>query len=174
MKSIMIGITISLMLIAVSCSTISVKHDYDSTVDFAKLKSFYWMPVPIQAGINTLDVKRIQSAITTQLQAKGYSMMPDNPDFMIAMHLGKQHKIEVHEWGYAYGPRGRYVGPGGIDMYQYDEGTLLLDFVDTRSKDLIWRGVATGEVDRYSSSEKKDKRINEAVQKILNNFPPTK
>ena len=174
MKSIMIVITLSLMLIVVSCSPISVRHDYDSTVDFAKLKTFYWMPVPVQAGISKLDVKHVQSAVSTQLQAKGYDMMPDNPDFMIAMHLGKQHKIDVQEWGYAYGPRARYAGLGRIEVYEYEEGTLLLDFVDTRSKDLIWRGVATGEVNRYASPEKKDKRINEAVQKILNNFPPTK
>ena len=173
MKSIMTVIIASFMLIAISCSTISVKHDYDMTVDFAKLKTFYWLPIPVQAGINELDVKRIQSAVSTQLQAKGYRMMSDNPDFMIAMHLGKQHKVDVHEWGYAYGPRARFAGLGGIEVYQYEEGTLLLDFVDTRSKGLIWRGVATGEIDRYASTETRNKRINEAVQKILSNFPPT-
>ena len=59
-----------------------------------------------------------------------------------------------------------------IDVYQYEEGTLVLDFVDGISKELIWRGVGTGEIDRYASPEQQDKGINEAIYKILRNFPP--
>jgi hypothetical protein len=132
------------------------------------------MRVPLSAGISPLVVKNIKTAVSTQLQARGYKMTPGNSDFMIAMHIGQQHKIDVTQWGYAYGPRGRLLGPGGIDVYQYDEGTLLLDFIDVGSKELIWRGVATGEIDRYASPEKRNKRISEAVGKILEQFPPKK
>jgi hypothetical protein len=162
------------MLIIGGCSSVTVKHDYDSSYDFRKLRTFDWMRVPLSAGISPLVVKNIKTAVSTQLQARGYKMTPGNSDFMIAMHIGQQHKIDVTQWGYAYGPRGRLLGPGGIDVYQYDEGTLLLDFIDVGSKELIWRGVATGEIDRYASPEKRNKRISEAVGKILEQFPPKK
>lgn len=159
------------VVVSLGCSPVSVRHDYDTTADFSRLKNYSWLPVPVQANINELDVKRIQSAVNSQLQAKGYAMAP-NPDFLIAMHMGSQEKIQVTDWGYNYGPRGRYWGPGRVDVYQYEEGTLILDFVDTRTKELIWRGVATGEIDRYASPEKREKKINRVVEKILKKFPP--
>jgi len=39
-------------------------------------------------------------------------------------------------------------------------------------KQLIWRGQAKGFVDRKSNPKKDDKLVNEAVRKILKNFPP--
>ena len=174
MKLIRILSVLSLMIIIAGCSSITVKHNYDSSYDFRKLRTFDWMGVPSSAGISPLIVKDIKTAVSTQLQAGGYKMTPGNSDFMIAMHIGKQHKINVTQWGYAYGPRGMLMGPGGIDVYEYDEGTLILDFIDAGSRELIWRGSATGEIKRYASPEKRDKRINEAVRKILEQFPPTK
>lgn len=40
------------------------------------------------------------------------------------------------------------------------------------SKDLIWRGSAKAELDSTMTPEKAQKLINEAVQRILENFPP--
>jgi len=36
----------------------------------------------------------------------------------------------------------------------------------------VWRGVGTKEVDTEAKPEKRDKKINEAVTKILKNYPP--
>ena len=54
------------------------------------------------------------------------------------------------------------------------EGTLIIDFVEPNSKNLLWRGAAKGVFDNARTPEKRDKMINEAVQKILQNFPPLK
>ncbi len=174
MKPIRLLIVSSLMVIAFGCSTISVKYDYDTKADFTSLKTFSFMPVPAQANINTLNVKRIQDAVRTQLEFKGHTMIPDNPDFLISMHLTKeQKKLVIVDRGYSYGT-GRYWGTGFSREFEYEEGTFVLDFVDTQSKELIWRGVAQGEIRDDLSPEKRIKRINEIVQKILSNFPPAK
>ena len=99
-------------------------------------------------------------------------MTSNNPDFLIAEHLGRKDKVQVMNWGYGYGPHGGYRGAGGISTYEYEEGSLILDFVDTKSKKMIWRGVAKADVMNADSPEKIEKLINEAVQKILKNFPP--
>ena len=67
---------------------------------------------------------------------------------------------------------GGYWGPGGTSTYEYEEGSLILDFVDAKSKKLIWRGAAKAEVNRVNTPEKAEKLISEAVQEILKNFPP--
>ncbi len=174
MKSIHLLIISSLMVVAFGCSTVSVQYDYDTKADFTRLKTFSFMPVPAQANISTLNVKRIQDALRTQLEFKGHTMIPDNPDFLISMHLTKvQKKIVIVDRGYSYGS-GRYLGSGFSREFEYEEGTFVLDFVDTQSKELIWRGVAQGEIRNYSSPVKRNERIDEVVQKVLSNFPPTK
>ena len=166
-----------LMGFVVSCSTIyGVQYDYDKQADFESLKTYDWMTVPEKADIDSLNVERVKKAVNAELQAKGLMMTSNNPDFLIAEHLGKKDKVQVANWGYGYGPhggyRGGYWGPRGVSTYQYEEGSLILDFVDSKSKKMIWRGVAKAVVDNINTPEKNEKLINEAVQEILKDFPP--
>ena len=64
-----------------------------------------------------------------------------------------------------------YYG-GRTFVSQYEEGTLLLDFVNPKSNQLMWRGSAKATVMENASPEKREARINEGVQKILAQFPP--
>ena len=49
-------------------------------------------------------------------------------------------------------------------------GTLLLDVVDADSNQLVWRGVATDSIPK--KSEKLEKKIYKAVDKLFRHFPP--
>ena len=178
MKAIHAFFVLFLVGFVVSCSTIyGVQYDYDKQADFESLKTYGWMTVPEKANIDSLNVERVKKAVNTELQAKGLMMTSNDPDFLIAEHLGKKDKVQVTNWGYGYGPhyggyRGGYWGPGGTTASEYEEGSLILDFVDAKSKKMIWRGVAKAEVQNVDTPEKKEKLINKAVQKILKNFPP--
>jgi hypothetical protein len=44
------------------------------------------------------------------------------------MHFGKQQKTDITSWGYGWGGWGMWGG-GGIDVNQYEEGTLVVDVV---------------------------------------------
>jgi len=166
------------LLVAVAgCSTVyDVQFDYNTKTDFANLKTYNWLAVPDKADIDSLDAMRVQKAVNTEMQAKGLRLTSGIPDFLIAEHLGKKDKVSVRDWGYDYGPNagywGGYWGPGGVSTFQYEEGSLILDFVDPQTKQLIWRGSAKAEVDDVRTPEKREALINEAVQKILKNFPP--
>ena len=162
----------------VSCASIyGVQHDYDKQVDFANFRTYDWMSIPDKAGIDSLVIQRVKNAVNAELKAKGLMMTSSNPDFLIAQHLGKKDKVQVTDWGYGYGPHGRYGGrhldPGGISTYKYEEGSLILDFVDAKSKKMIWRGAAKAEVQNTDTPGKSEKLINEAVKEILKKFPPS-
>jgi hypothetical protein len=178
MKAIKIVFVLFFIGFTVSCSsTYGVKYDYDTNANFADLKTFDWMPVPEKAGIDSLVVQRVKNAVNAELQAKGLMMTSDNPDFLIAQHLGTKDKVQVRNLGYDYGPRrgywgGNWGGPGGVSTYEYEEGSLLLDFVDAKSKKMIWRGVAKAEVQNVDTPDKSEKLINSAVHEILKKFPP--
>jgi len=165
------------IILTISCSPIyGVSYDYKRNVDFTHQMAYDWLPVPQEANINSLDLARIKSAVNSELEAKGLKMTPHNPDFLIAEHLGIKDKVIIENWGYYDDPYLNYWrgsrGYGGLTAYQYEEGIIILDFVDPESKNLIWRGAAKGVLSGATTPEKRDKLIKEAIQKILKNFPP--
>ncbi len=167
-----------LLALVMGCSDITVKHDYDKDAPFAALKTFDWLPMPTMAAgsvkaameRNSLLDNRIKTAVNNQLAAKGYTQSAGNPDFLLMYHTGAQDKVDVTNWGYGYGRP--YWGASHVDVYQYTQGTLILDIIDAKTKQLIWRGYAEGTIDPNASTEKREKRLNEAVTKILAKFPP--
>ena len=167
-------LALSAMIFAISCSPVNVSHDYDPDANFGRLKTFAWIPFPANVDINQLVVKRIQDAVTRELQAKGLQKSSQNPDFVIVMHGMTEDKLDVTDWGYNTGSyyHGGYWGGRNISVNEYTEGTLTLDFIDSKSKQLLWRGVAKGTVDPNASPQKRTERINDAVAKLLEQFPP--
>lgn len=181
---------IGLLLFCAACATFSVSYDFDPEADFTVMKTYGWKPIPEKKQVNEITLKRIKLAVAQQLQAKGFSQSSDNPDMLIALHVGKQKKVDTQEWGYQYGDVDSFVNVApsrrfifvqppareyseyrrGIDTYEYEEGTLVLDFVDAKKKTLIWRGTATSVIDPQKPGE----QINEIVAKMLENFPPGK
>ncbi len=134
-----------LMVLALGCaSSIDIKHDYDKSQDFSALKTYDWFPEPtiIPGNARTamersgLVAKRITDAVDSELRAKGLKKDSGNPNFLIVKHIGFDEKIDVTEYGYSYRGYGLYYGGawGGrnIDVYQYTEGTLILDFIDPK------------------------------------------
>jgi len=63
---------------------------------------------------------------------------------------------------------------GSTYVTQYDEGTLVIDFIDIAENKLVWRGVGTGALSESPSVEERTENINNAVAQILEQFPPTK
>ncbi|HEX5135622.1 MAG TPA: DUF4136 domain-containing protein [Planctomycetota bacterium] len=157
-----------------ACSSVSTNYDYDMSYDFSKLRTYRWADIPSKADADPLVVQRVGSAVEAELKAKGYAMAEGTPDFLVANYVGKHTKIQVNDWGYGYGPHGRWYGGGGLDVYEYEQGSLIVDVVDATTRQLVWRGTATAIVDPSSTPEEKTERIKEAVAKMFEDFPPKK
>jgi hypothetical protein len=53
---------------------------------------------------------------------------------------------------------------------EYTEGTLVVDIYEAKTKQLMWRGVAQGEL--KDSPEKREKQLQKASDKLFKDFPP--
>ena len=93
------------------------------------------------------------------------------PDILVAFHTGVEEKVNVQVWGYGYRHAAFSRGTDVRTVY-YQEGSLILDFIDPRTKELIWRGVGTKVLSKNPTPEKSEEEIKEAVQKILEEYPP--
>lgn len=174
------------LLTLFGCSTIQVNYDYDQEADFSAITTYSWRMANVQNDAleaNPLLKKRVVSAVDAYLAGRGYTQAVNAiPDMYVVAHAGTQEKMRVTNWG---GPGGYYgspwydpwwgVGPaygGRIDVNYYTEGTLIIDIVDAKNKELIWRGAGTGIVKKYKDQEKMQQAINSYVDEILTHFPP--
>ena len=171
------------ILTAVSCSTIKVTSDFDKTAPFASYKTFAFTNEALGLQINDLNRNRLLTAIETELAAKGFTKSETNPDVWIDMQLrGEEIQTATATTtggypGYGYGYGYRYGWGGGfstttIDYDTYVEGTLFIDMIDAKKKQLVWQGRGTKTLEPDASQQKREENINYAVKQIFMKYPP--
>lgn len=165
-----------------ACSSVEVKADWDPSASFTGLKSWAWQSAtPDLTGSSRLDDPllhaRIQSAIEKSLSAKGYAKVTGGQaDFQVAYHVAVQEKLDARTIYTGYGPYRGWYGVGGAQTVvdTYDVGTLLIDFISPQSNNVIWRGSGQSRIQELRTPEERQQRIQDAVDRILRQFPPEK
>lgn len=166
-----------LFFVLTSCTSVRVASDFDKNVDFSQYKTFAFYKAGIdKVEISDLDKKRILRAIETELFAKGFSLS-DNPDLMVSIFTKSNEQVNVNQynagwgygWGWGYSP---YMMGGMASVSRHTEGTLFIDLIDAKKKELIWQGEGQGILTQNSGD--KEKRISEFVSEILQQYPPQK
>ena len=163
-----------------SCSPIKVATDYDTAVDFNQFKTFAFYKTGIdKADISSLDKKRVLRAIETELVARGF-IKSEKPDMLVSIFTKSRRQVNINQnnnFGYGYGfgwgwnPWMMNGTNNNININEYTEGTLFIDFIDKNKKELIWQGIGTGAL-KMSNVEKKEERISLFVKEIISRFPP--
>jgi len=176
MKSIKI-LPLLLLFILAACSSVRVNSDYDKQVDFTAYKTFAYHKTGIdKAEISDLDKKRILRSIDETMTAKGFSKS-ETPDLLISFFTKEREEVNVNQfnagWGYGWGwGWNPYLWGGNTSVSRHTEGTLYIDIIDAKKKELIWQGEGEGVLTK--DTHKKDEVIKEFVTKILEQYPPQK
>jgi hypothetical protein len=152
------------------CASVNVDYEYDPGADFAALKSYNWLPVPSKNIRYPLIMKQIKYEMNRQLKVRNFKMDSGEPDFFIAVHGGIQDMLAYNDWVFLQSNYEQYAIKRRIDMTQYTEDTLMVDFIDAESGELIYRATAIIKLSLESTAEKREKKIIEAVTKILDNY----
>lgn len=172
MRILSVLLAVGLVVLVGGCSSMTTNYDYDPTADFTTFTSYAWMGRDAASGqvrAGDMTDKRIRAAVDYQMEQKGMTIDTDAPDLLVAYYAGVESKVDVTDWGYRY--YGGWYGRD-VDVYQYDEGSIVLDMVDTSTNELAWRGVVSDVVSGQQSPEQRQQHINEAAAVLLSNFPP--
>jgi hypothetical protein len=113
----------------------------------------------------------MQGAVEKQLAARGFQRsLSGTPDLLVHYHASIDQRFDVHDVDRRYGHcLGDDCEP---EVTTYEAATLVLDIVDTRSNDVIWRGWARGSLEGVLTDlDRMARHINEAVQRMLAGFP---
>lgn len=164
-----------LLFIVVSCDSVRVYSDYDKSADFKQYKTFAFMKSGIdKVEISDLDKKRILNAIDQQLSAKGMTKS-ETPDLLVNIFTKSREEVSVNQfnagWGYGWGwGWNPYMYGGQTTVSSSTEGTLYIDLIDAKKKELIWQGEGTGTLSK--NMDRKDEIVNNIVSQILAQYPP--
>lgn len=179
-------ILLGLVLLS-SCSSVRVLSDYNQEANFNEYKSYAFYKTGIdKAQISDLDKKRILYAIEDEMASRGF-VKSENPDLLISIFTKEEERVDVYNnnfgwgWGGAWGWGPAWAwGPGwgwgwggwGPNVSTRTQGSLYIDLIDNKNRELVWQGKGEGTLSNTKNIEKKEQRIKEFVSQILEQYPP--
>ncbi|MDX1279039.1 DUF4136 domain-containing protein [Oceanihabitans sediminis] len=165
-----------------------VKSDYDKNTDFSKYKtiSFQGWEKNSDKILTDFDKKRITDALEAEFADRGVKLVENNADAEITLYIVVNKKTSTTAYTSFNGGMG-YVGRWGWGMgaglgmgsatttynnNDYLEGTLVVDMYDSDTKNLIWQGVMTSEVNE--KPQKREKSTPRKIAKLMKSYPVKK
>jgi len=190
MRASTLGLLGVLMVVLSGCgSGISVQSDWDRGVDFSAFSTFAVLDEATGVGgLDQLTQNRIKTSIASTLTAKGMRQVESAEDAHAA--VGWQVTTEERSslqtvstgwsgygWNWNRGWHGSTMGTGMTTSRttetRYEVGTLIIALVDVERDEMIFVGQGSKTLSSGNQSpEESQKRIDEAVAKILEDFPP--
>jgi len=146
-----------------ACSSVSVQTDYDHSIDFTQYKTFGWAQYNPDATLS-LNESTLRKSILSSLEDKKVMYDQDNANLLVMYTYNQQQQTQVTSDGWGG------WGWGGMDVYQYEQGNLLIGLIDPKLKQVVWRG--TGQAVLPESGVANQSQVSEAVDNIFATYPP--
>ena len=194
MKNILLAVCLAVLGSLAAC-TPRVNVEQRANVDFNRYRTFDFADTEVKTGgeanpllRSSITQDRIKQAIASELSKRGLRQVERNPDFLVTTHTfveraertvydtqpaaGFAYPYAVSyrggflpvNYGYWYGPS-YYSTPR---TEQYREGTLVIDFIDRRTNNLVWRGSIADPID---DAGRLGSEFSRNAKDILDKFP---
>lgn len=172
------------LTLLVGCTSIPVKYDYDRQANWSSYRTYDWYAASPQAkqkaaGVdNPLMDRRVRQSVEKVLATRGYKQEKQaEPDFLVTYYPVYHNRSVVSAttlggWGWGFRPFGVGVSTQFREVRNYKDGTIVLEVVDNKTKQLVWQGAGEGVITEEMDPREVDEQIEEAVKQILDRFPP--
>ncbi|HSC88255.1 MAG TPA: DUF4136 domain-containing protein [Polyangiaceae bacterium] len=169
--SLVLAATVVPLLVACG-SNVQVKTAFDKSKDFGRYRTFAMLEPnkPVRSNDPDVDpfvLQRLRQIIYARLLKRGYTPVArEQADMLVHVLAGVKERVELNSTSY-YGYAWR--GPAfGYTYDQYQEGTVVIDLIDTKENAVVWRGAGV----RRVVSAPDNAELAEVVDRILGEFPP--
>ena len=182
---------LTVFLLAGCASKPTYEYDFDRNFDFSGFKTYRWYDDMVDS--RTADYRqynssddRVREAVGRELRRKGIVESKfEQADFWINYIMSKQEHRRVTNpgddggmyGGVGAGTYGRTASIGystGASVRVYKDGTAILDVIDVRTRNIVWRGVAEGRLKNDSTASDKRRATAEVAATLLKSFPPAR
>ncbi|MFY2762745.1 DUF4136 domain-containing protein [Arenimonas sp. MALMAid1274] len=159
-----------------------ITTDADPSADFSRYRTFaFYEPLAVETkGYATPSSNRMKAAARRELEARGYVYDEARPELLVNINAYINERQDVIStpqlqyrtyYNYRYNS---YVSSAfwvdRNDVYNYTEGTLNIDLVDSLAKQLVWEGVAVGRMANTKPAQR-DTRIDSTIAEIFAQYP---
>ncbi|MGB7842619.1 MAG: DUF4136 domain-containing protein [Salinimicrobium sp.] len=188
--------SMSLLLLAgillVSCGP-KVKTDKKTSQDLKSFQSFAFLPNQDTIKTSKFDDAYVNEIvideISKNMQQLDYRLDKNQPDLLVYYHLMLDEEMAVDSspvyTNFGYYRPGFYVGPyyrnymynnyftvpriAGTDIKQvpYKEGTIVIDIINRRTNEIVWRGKAADIV----APTNLEAELRQYINAIFDQFP---
>lgn len=162
-------VTAASLLLAATAFAQRVTYDFDTSADFARFKTYAFAGGTALG--DPLNDERIVSAIKAQLEAKGLAEveLDARPDLIIARHALMHRTMQIR--GRSSGLRYAGTASGSAKVEPSLAWSLGIEMFETDRRALVWRSIARQDYDASASPEKREKKIDRTVRKLLEHYP---
>jgi hypothetical protein len=116
---------------------------------------------------------RLVTSIEVELRRKGFKQATESPDLLVSYAVAVDASISGSDFNEAYAHEFpiAFPEPESGQKLNYHQGVVIVDFVDSRSRKLLWRGAIMAGVSMDVSEREKDRRVRHAIHILLAHFP---
>ncbi|GAA4393332.1 DUF4136 domain-containing protein [Hymenobacter koreensis] len=181
----------------VGCSP-AVNVEQRAGIDFSQYRTFAMADTEVQTKgtqrqvlTSPITQATIQQAIESEMAKRGITRTDGQPDFFVSTHLYVEDAERVVanppgpsqlvNYPYLVRYRGVLIPVNYSYWYTpaytstrtetYQEGTMVLDIIDAKTNNLVWRGTI---IDPLNDPARLGKQFAEAARDILDKFPVEK
>ena len=172
-----------LVILCANPAAAKMATDFNPNLDFSKFKTFAYIggvEEHLQEQVNPdLLNNRIHRAVTRELTAKGLREVSaaEHPDLVVrywveavtdarmtgSIHWGTYGSYYGGYWTYVYST---------VEGWANRSGTVGIELIDEKAKDLAWRLYATGKV-IHTDTDKIWKQIDGNIKNAFKEYPPS-
>lgn len=169
-------LALTLLALAAGCTTSpSIATSADPQINYQNYRTFTVVRArtPSNPQVTPELIRQVNESTASAFRNKGLTEVADGPaDLLILPHGMIETRTDITDWGFTYGRFQRWggygMGVGGpYQLREYKEGTLLIDVIDGRTKELVWRGSAQAEL----AGAPDINRIRPAIDQIVSHYP---
>ncbi len=191
-KNYFFGISFILTLFIVGCGP-KVSTDKKTSRDLSNYSSYSFLPNQDTILNSNYDNDYINEIVIDEInqnmREQNLRLERSQPDLLVYYHLMFDEEMAVNAspvyTNYSYYRPGYYVGPyyrnylynnyftipriagTGIEQVPYKEGTIVVDLIDRRTNEIVWRGRANDVVQAGNL----DQEIRDYINAIFEQYP---
>ena len=185
-----LGSILVLATVALVGCGVSAHVEKDPSVDLGNYKTFAWLNDHESSRkdgrhYQNFQEKGLKDLVNSQLEKNGWRMVKSNPDVLVDYDIMVENDVKNESESvysrptvrYFYNPYTRrinsvyypsqYLGENNYSV-PYKSGTITLNFVDTKSNNLVWQGWAETEITNRRLQQDDMKKVVKAIFKKFN------
>lgn len=162
-------------LVLAGCAPVSVGAHQARDARFASYHTFTWAPADaLPIGDPRLDGNPffedyLEGAVERHFRDHGITLadVPADADLLVHYHAAITQRVDTSHW--------RDTGQNGYpepQIVSYQESTIVLDVIDMRTDQLVWRGWAQANLQNFVNDQDALKRnIDQSVVLMFERLP---